>query len=155
MKASDLVPYFKDSLFISELKAKDKDGVLNELVDHLAESGEVKDRTVLLEMLRNRENLGTTGLGKGVAFPHGRSLAVRELTILFARSPAGVDYDSVDGKPAHLFFLILAPPVDENNLYHQVLSRIIQTIQNDEKRDRLLKTERFTDLVEVMGSESA
>lgn len=155
MKPSELVEYFKESLCIFDLAAKDKDSALQEMVDRLIETEEVKDRAVLLEMLRNRESLGTTGLGKGVAFPHGRSLAVKKLLILFARSNDGVEYDSVDGKPAELFFLILAPPLDENNLYHQVLSRIIQTIQNNDKRKRLRKTTSFDELKDILGSGDA
>jgi PTS system nitrogen regulatory IIA component len=82
------------------------------MVEAVCSEREIKDRGLILEMLLNRESLGSTAIGKGVAFPHGRTLAVRDLSIVYGRSVAGIDFDSVDKKPTHVFFLIIAPPQD-------------------------------------------
>jgi PTS system nitrogen regulatory IIA component len=97
-------------------------------------------------MLLNRESLGSTAIGKGVAFPHGRTLAVRDLSIVFARSAPGIDFDSVDKKPTHVFFLIIAPPQDRDNLYLQVLGRVVDLIKDDASRERISTAKSFDEL---------
>ena len=110
----------------------------------------IKDSGTILEMLRNREQLGSTALEKGVAFPHGRSLAVKRLTILFARSHKGVDFASEDGKPTHLFFLLLAPPQDTGNYYLQALGKIAELVRRDDICNALMEVEDFDALVSVL-----
>jgi PTS system nitrogen regulatory IIA component len=91
----------------------------------------------------NRESLGSTAIGKGVAFPHGRSVAVPELTLLFARSENGVEFDALDKKPTHLFFLIIAPPQDKENLYLQVLGHLVELIKTSSIRQKLVEAANF------------
>jgi mannitol/fructose-specific phosphotransferase system IIA component (Ntr-type) len=110
----------------------------------------VRDPELLLDMLRRRESLGSTGIGKGVAIPHGRSLAISELRVLFARSEPGVEFDAVDSKPVHLFFLIVAPPQDKRNEYLPLLGRIAELVKDRKVRDRLRKVEDFEDLRELL-----
>ena len=110
----------------------------------------IKDRGLILEMLLNRESLGSTAIGKGVAFPHGRTLAVRELSIVFARSVAGIDFDSVDHKPTHVFFLIIAPPQDRDNLYLQVLGRVVDLIKDDASREQVARTSSYPELKTII-----
>ena len=124
MKPQELAEFFQESLCIFDLKATDKRGAMTEMVECLGEKLQFKDKDLLLEMLMTRESLGSTAIGKGVAFPHGRSLAIQELSVLFARSVAGVEFDALDKKPTHLFFLIIAPPQDKENLYLQVLGQV-------------------------------
>ena len=107
MTTLDLAGYFKDSLSIFDLKADNKRDALAEMIDCVCEVHNIKDKEIILEMLLNRESLGSTAIGKGVAFPHGRTLAIPELSLLFARSQDGIDFDAVDKKPTHLFFLII------------------------------------------------
>jgi len=121
MKPHELAEFFHESLCIFELTATNKHDALTEMVGSVGEKLQFKDKDLLLDMLINRESLGSTAIGKGVAFPHGRSLAIQELTVLFARSAAGIDFDALDSKPTHLFFLMIAPPQDRDNLYLQVL----------------------------------
>jgi mannitol/fructose-specific phosphotransferase system IIA component (Ntr-type) len=102
-------------------------------------------------MLLNRESLGSTAIGKGVAFPHGRTLAVQELTVLFARSAEGVDFDSLDKKSTHLFFLIIAPPQDKENLYLQVLGCVVELIKDSGKRKKLGGVTSFTELQDIFS----
>lgn len=152
MKPEELAEYFQESLCVFDLKATDKNGALAEMVDCIASECNLKNKDIILEMLLNRESLGSTAIGKGVAFPHGRTLAVPELTILFGISKKGVDFDSLDKKPTHLFFLTIAPPQDKENLYLQVLGHLVELIKSPGKRKKLTEVTRFEELKEVIGS---
>lgn len=146
MKPQELTEFFQESLCIFDLKAKDKRSALSEMVECISRGTQLKDRELIIEMLINRESLGSTAIGKGVAFPHGRSLAVQELTLLFARSKEGVDFDALDQKPTHLFFLIIAPPQDKDNLYLQVLGYLVELIKDAAIRKRLVEVDGFESL---------
>ncbi len=150
MTSQELASYFRESLCIFDLKATSKRDALAELVEAVCADREIKDRGLILEMLLNRESLGSTAIGKGVAFPHGRTLAVRELSIAFGRSVKGIDFDSVDKQPSHVFFLIIAPPQDRDNLYLQVLGRIVDLIKNDDSRERIMHVSNLADLKSVV-----
>ena len=154
MTSQELASYFKESLCIFDLKADNKRDALAEMVDAACAEYKLKDRDIILEMLLNRESLGSTAIGKGVAFPHGRTLAVPELSIVFARSPKGIDFDAVDKKPAHLFFLIIAPPQDKDNLYLQVLGQMVDLIKDDENRDRIANATSFDELQGIVGGKT-
>jgi PTS system nitrogen regulatory IIA component len=143
MKLEELAEFFQESLCIFNLESSEKRGALAEMVECISREYELKDKDLILEMLMNRESLGSTGIGKGVAFPHGRSIAVRELTILFARSQDGVEFDALDKKPTHLFFLIIAPPQDKENLYLQVLGHLVELIKTSSIRQKLIETTDF------------
>jgi len=136
--------------FLPALSASTKDEVLTQLTDAVVAGSSIKDHALLLDMLRNREQLGSTALEKGVAFPHGRSLAVSQLTILIARSADGVDFESEDGKPTHLFFLLLAPPQDSGNFYLQALGKIAELVRKDEVRAQLLEAADFESFTQVL-----
>ncbi|UCG53633.1 MAG: PTS sugar transporter subunit IIA [Candidatus Latescibacterota bacterium] len=152
MKPQELAEFFQESLCIFDLKSTDKRGAMSEMVGCISENLEFKDQDLLLDMLMNRESLGSTAIGKGVAFPHGRSLAIQELSVLFARSVNGVDFDALDKKPTHLFFLIIAPPQDKDNLYLQVLGHLVELIKSAPLRKRLMEVTSFTELQETLGS---
>jgi mannitol/fructose-specific phosphotransferase system IIA component (Ntr-type) len=108
------------------LKAKKKSEALRELVG-LVKTGEEAEQ--LLERLTEREELGSTGIGKGIAIPHSRSLLVNKLELALGRSDKGVAFDTTDKKPAHLFFLIVAPPQDPGNQYLVTLGRVALVCQ--------------------------
>ncbi len=150
MTSQELASYFRESLCIFDLKASTKREALAEMVDAVCSEHEIKDRGLILEMLLNRESLGSTAIGKGVAFPHGRTLAVRDLSIAFARSARGVDFDSTDKKPTHAVFLIIAPPQDRDNVYLQVLGRIVDLIKDDASRDRVVGAANFAELKTII-----
>jgi mannitol/fructose-specific phosphotransferase system IIA component (Ntr-type) len=152
MKPHELAEFFHESLCIFDIKATDKRGVLTEMVNCIGEKLHFKDKDLLLDMLANRENLGSTAIGKGVAFPHGRSLAIQELTVLFARSVGGVEFDALDSKPTHLFFLIIAPPQDKESLYLQVLGHLVELIKSAALRKRLMEVTTFSELKEALAS---
>jgi mannitol/fructose-specific phosphotransferase system IIA component (Ntr-type) len=150
MTPQELAGYFKESLCLFDLKADNKRDALAEMVDVICQQYHLKDREIILEMLLNRESLGSTAIGKGVAFPHGRTLAIQELLLMFAKSTNGVDFDAVDKKATHLFFLIIAPPQDKDNLYLQILGQMVDVIKDDEKRVRFLEAGSFDDIKAIL-----
>ncbi len=141
--ASNLESLLRPSLFIPELKSKRKSSVLEELVAHLAEQKITKFPEAVLEMLRQREALGSTGLGKGIAIPHGRSTMVPERAVLFARSRKVVDFEATDGNPVHLCFLIVAPPVENDPVYLKLLADIVKVVRLSRARQRLIDAPDF------------
>ena len=152
MKPQELAEFFQESLCVFDLKATDKRGAMTEMVECLGDKLHFKDKDLLFEMLMTRESLGSTAIGKGVAFPHGRSLAIQELSVLFARSTEGIQFDALDKKPTHLFFLIIAPPQDKENLYLQVLGHLVELIKSSALRKRLMEVKTFAELQETLGS---
>ena len=145
-----LSEFFEEDLYLPEIQASDRDGVLREMVDALVAAGRIQDGGILLEMLRQRESLGSTGIGRGVAVPHGRTLAITRLTVVFGRVPAGVDFDAMDGKPVELVFLTVAPPQERNNLYLPVLGKIVETVKSAKTRRRLLAAGSFDEVAEIL-----
>jgi len=116
-------------LFTSEtvelnLQSETKDDVLKELIQLLGLDD--KSEGILFKTLKRRENLGSTGIGKGIAIPHCRSLVVNELRLAYGRKPDGMDFQSIDDAPVHHFFLIVAPPLEISNQYLPVLGKIAQ-----------------------------
>ena len=154
MTSQELASYFREPLCIFDLKATSKRDALAELVEAVCADRDIRDRDLILEMLLNRESLGSTAIGKGVAFPHGRTLAVRELSIVFARSIDGVDFDSIDKQPTKVFFLIIAPPQDRDNLYLQVLGRIVDLIKDDATREHIMNVSSVADLKSIVEGQT-
>lgn len=145
-----LSEFFEEDLFIPEITAADKKGALRELVDTLVRSQRIKEGDILLQMLEQREHLGSTGIGRGVAVPHGRTLAISRLAVVFGRSQKGIDFEAMDGKPVHLVFLTVAPPQERSNLYLPVLGKIVETVKSAKNRRRLLSAGSFDEVAEVL-----
>jgi len=135
--------HLREHLFIPELRSRKKQSVLEEMVDALAAAGVTRHRDAVLGVLCQRESLGSTGIGKGIAVPHGRSTFVSERVILVARSTKGVEFDSVDGKPVHLCFLMAAPPMDRDPVYLQLLADIVRSVRLARTRERILQARDF------------
>ncbi len=131
------------------LNSDEKDEVLRELIAllHLDE----KSEAILFKTLKRRENLGSTGIGKGIAIPHCRSLVVNKLRLAYGRKPGGLDFNAIDEEPAHHFFLIVAPPLEVSNQYLPVLGKIAQFAKDPEVPGLLSALgdpEGFLDLLE-------
>ena len=118
----ELQAFFDRKAVRLDMRANSKDDVLRELI-HLLDVDE-KTGGILFKMLKRRENLGSTGIGRGIAIPHCRSLAVNRLRIAFGRAERGVEYRAIDGKPVSNFFLIVAPPNEVTNDYLPVLGKL-------------------------------
>lgn len=143
--------FFSEEAINLALQGTTKDEILKELIA-LLNVGDKAD--VLYKMLKRRENLGSTGIGRGIAIPHCRSLVVNRLRVAFGRKPGGVPFQAIDEKPAHYFFLIVAPPLEVSNQYLPVLGKIAQFAKEDDVPRRLqeLKTPaEFLKLIEEKG----
>lgn len=131
----DLKEFFdKDAISLS-LSGETKDDVLRELVSLLGL--EEKNEAILFKMLKRRENLGSTGIGRHIAIPHCRSLVVTKLRVAFGRKRGGVDFNAIDGQPVEYFFLIVAPPLEVSNQYLPVLGRLAQFAKEPENVRKL------------------
>ncbi len=150
MKVEDLLSFFDPKHCIFQLRASTKDDTLEEIVDLFDPEKDGTNRQIILDMLRNREALGSTAVGKGIAFPHGRSLVVSRLMAIFARSSSGIPFHSLDGEPTYLFFALLAPPQDRSNLYLPALGKIIELVRDDAIRERLMQAENFDQFTAAM-----
>jgi len=133
MKILDILA--KESI-IPELSGKTKKQVLEELIDALLINRPHLDRDRLMTVLLERERLGSTGIGDGIAIPHGKMKDLDQLALSFGRSSQGVDFESMDGKPVHLFFLLVAP---ENcaGIHLRALAKIARLLKNGAVRKRL------------------
>src|SRR4030042_6933874 len=145
MQRRDLISYFKEEFFIPELRSKTKKAVLEELLDPLVASGGIRHKSIVLETLHNRETLGSTGIGKGIAVPHCRSVVVSDIFIVVGISHRGIPFDSIDKKDVNLFFLIVAPPHETANLYLPILGSIVELVKDSKSRRALLKVNGFSD----------
>ncbi len=135
MKISE---YLKPEDIIAELAAVTKIEVIEELAAVLADHHEGLDRKQLLENILEREKLGSTGIGDGIAIPHAKLKTVGNIMVVFGRSGRGVNFSALDGKPVHIFFLLVAR--DENFGAHlKLLARISRILKNPSFRSRLLE----------------
>lgn len=134
-----LTDHLQGNLIELDLQSHTKDEVLRELVDLLPIDG--KSSEMLLETLKKREELGSTGVTRGIAIPHCRSLLVDKLHVVVGRSRKGIDFKSLDGKPVHVFFLIVAPPQEPSNQYLIVLGKVAQMARELSKKKQIHEIE--------------
>ncbi len=140
--------FFSADAIKLNLEGTTKDELLKELIGLL--SLDEKSDGMLFKMLKRRENLGSTGIGRGIAIPHCRSLVVSRLRVVFGRKPAGVDFKAIDDKPVHDFFLIVAPPMEVSNQYLPVLGKIAQFAKEPDVPDDLGKLESPEDFLRLL-----
>lgn len=132
-----LTEFFSADAIKLSLESATKEGVLKELTALLGL--DAKSNGMLFKMLKRRENLGSTGIGRGIAIPHCRSLVVQRLRVAFGRKPEGIDFKAIDEKPVYNLFLIVAPPLEVSNQYLPVLGKIAQFAKEPDVPDRLAK----------------
>src|SRR5213082_4217868 len=133
----ELREFFSEDAVRLDLVGTTKDDILKELIALL--KLDEKSEGMLYKMLKRRENLGSTGIGRGIAIPHCRSLVVNKLRVAFGRKPRGVDFKAIDEKAVHFFFLIVAPPLEVSNQYLPVLGKIAQFAKESDVPDKLAK----------------
>ena len=145
-----LTDFITKKAIVVNLKAKDKKGALTELVQLMrkAHEGEKFPAADIVEGVLQREKLGSTGLGGGVAVPHAKLEGVRNVIGAFGRSARGVDFSAVDGEPVHLVFLILAPPA-KNDAYLQALQKVMLAIKKPNVVRFLLGAKTAKDVEEI------
>ncbi len=148
----ELREFFAEDAVSLELQGTSKDDVLKELIALLRL--DEKSDGMLFKMLKRRENLGSTGIGRGIAIPHCRSLVVNKLRVAFGRKRDGVDFKAIDEKPVHFFFLIVAPPLEVSNQYLPVLGKIAQFSKEHDVPGRLMELTapgQFMELLKEKG----
>lgn len=144
-----LSEFLEEKNIVPELKARDKNGVLEELAETVSGNNPVIEKSELIRVLVERERLGTTGIGDGVAIPHGKLSCLTRPVVAFARSLQNLDFDSMDGKPAHLFFL-LAAPENASGIHLQVLARIARILKNSSLRRCLMECSSRAELYQAI-----
>lgn len=137
-----------------DLKSTKKEEVIKELVDILISSGEIEKRykNKLIEALMARESLGSTAIGQGIAIPHAKSDCVEKLLGAFGLSKKGVDFDSLDGEPAHIFFLLVAPQ-DSAGPHLKALARISRLLKDKYFRDSLRSAPDEKTVIKIISAE--
>jgi len=155
MTQKEFVSYFQEDLFIPNLEANSKAAALEEIVAHLVARQRIRNGMTVLEALKKRESLGSTGIGKTLAIPHGRTTVTNRLTVVFARSDEGIPWDSIDHKPAHFIFLILAPHQERSNHYLPLLGKIVEFGRDAAVRKKLLKVGSYSDFLGVLEMAAA
>lgn len=147
MKITEIL---KKGFILEELKAKSKREVLVELAGAFAKGKLEFDSDAMLHVLLEREKLGSTGIGDGIAIPHGKLAGLDEMIVAFGRSREGVDFEAMDGKPVHLFFLLMAP---ENSVgqHLKALAKISRMIKDEAFRKKLLAAKECDELFQVLA----
>jgi len=147
-----IMDYLNEEWVIPDLKGTDKASVLKELSSVLVAPCQMTSVEDLLQVLLDREKLGSTGIGEGIAIPHGRLKKLKKFFISFGRSVKGVDFDSIDRKPSQLFFLVMAP---ENSAVDnlKLLSRIVTLLKEPSFKKRLMGAQSQKELFQVISEE--
>lgn len=144
-----LSEFVNENLIKIGLRARKKKDVLKELVEFLKERGIIDKTENFLKALKQRENIETTAIGKGVAIPHAKCSDVKKMFLLIAVSHEGVDFKSVDGKPVNLIFLVGDDGKNEN-LYIQLLAKIARLLKTEDLRERLKKAANPQEVMKVV-----
>lgn len=144
-----LSKFSEENLIVFDLKATSKEAIIEELVDLINLSNMVSDKEMLLKDIKDREELVTTGIGYGVAFPHAKTKSVKGIVIAFGRSNDGIDFEAIDHKPVNLFFIIAAPE-DAIGAHLNVMSRLSYLMKSEENRQTLMTVTSPGEVLELI-----
>ncbi len=149
-----IMDFLSKKAILTDLKSAKKEDVIRELVDALINAGDIEKRcrNKLVEALMNRESLGSTAIGQGIAIPHAKSDCVDKLVAAFGLSKKGVEFDSLDGEPAHIFFLLVAPQ-DSAGPHLKALARISRLLKDKYFRDTLRASADDKAVIKVISQE--
>ncbi len=147
-----IIDYLREEWILPELAGRDKPSILKELSSVLVEPCRVASPEEILKVLLDREEQESTGIGEGIAIPHGRLKKLSTFYVSFGRSRQGVDFDSIDHRPAHLFFLVMLP---ENSAVKNLnlLGRIVALLKDSSFKKRLMEAQTRKELFEVISEE--
>lgn len=146
-----LSKFCEEELMSFDLSAATKEDIIKELVELAAKSSMVRDKEELMAAVLEREKLVTTGVGYGVAFPHAKTRAIKGITIAFGRSEVGVEFEAMDKKPVHLFFLIAAPE-DAIGAHLNVMARLSYVMKSEKNRERLMRAKTAGEVMLILDS---
>ena len=144
-----LLDFIDQKTIITELRSTDKKSVLEELALPVAEITQI-DHRELVRVLIERENLGSTGIGSGIAIPHGKLKNLRTLILSMGLSRKGVNFDTMDDKPAYLFFLLLTPE-NSTDLHLKLLARISKILKNESFKQKILRATKPEDVLQLIS----
>ena len=149
-----IMDFLSKKAIIIEIKSTKKEDVIRELVDALINAGDIEKRyrNKLIEALMNREALGSTAIGQGIAIPHAKSECVNKLVAAFGLSKRGVDFDSLDGELAYIFFLLVAPQ-DSAGPHLKALARISRLLKDKYFRDSLRACADEKSIIKIISEE--
>ncbi len=147
-----IMSFLDTKSIILELKGKDKKSIIKELISELSKNKKIKDEEEAVRSVIEREKLGSTGVGSGVAIPHGRTNAVEKLVGALGISSEGVDFDSLDGEPVHFIFLILSP-LDATGDYLRAISRVSRFFKDRFFREALKNVSTIEEAVKIIKQE--
>ena len=145
----NLIEFIDEKNIVLEIKAKNKPAVLEEMAENAAKNDPSIEKDELLRVLLERERLGSTGIGDGVAIPHGKLNSLKRPVLSFARSFEELDFDSMDGEPTHLFFLLIAPE-NSSGVHLQVLARLARILKNVSFRHKLMECSTRRELYQAI-----
>jgi len=146
MKINNLI---NENLIELELTSTRKEDVIREMVNLLEKAGKVTDKELYFKSVIERENLGSTGIGKGIAIPHGKSDVITEVAIVLGRSVRGIDFDSLDDKPVNLVFL-LAAPKNVGGVYLKALAQLSRLLRQQDFRESLIHARTKSEVLEIL-----
>ncbi len=146
-----ILDYLQKESILYSLKSTDKQGVIEELIAPVVTYTGV-DHAALVRVLMERERLGSTGIGGGVGIPHGKLKTLDSLVMGFGLSHEGVDFDSLDGRPTHIFFLLLSPE-NATDLHLRLLARISKILKNDLFKDKLLEASNHEEVYAIIAAD--
>lgn len=153
LAAMKILDYLDDKTVLTDLEAIDKHSVIDELSRPVAEKTGIPHNEIT-RVLMERERLGSTGIGGGIGIPHGKLSALKTLVIGFGLSRKGVDFDAMDLKPVHLFFLLLSPD-DSTGLHLMLLARISRMLKDRNFRESLANAADSEDVLRILGEADA
>ena len=134
-----------------DLKSQNKQGILKELAEPVARFSGI-DHNDILKVLMEREHLGSTGIGNGIGIPHGKLKALKSMVLAFGLSRKGVDFESMDGRPAHIFFLLVTPE-NSAGLHLKLLAHISRILKDDSFRKRLMNVSESDEVIAIIKEE--
>ena len=149
-----IMDFLNKKAVTANIKAGDKEGVIRELVDLLAKADDIKNKEELVKALLTRESLGSTGIGQGIGIPHAKSQSVKTLVAAFGLSQKGVNFDSLDGEPAYIFFLLIAPE-ESAGPHLKALARISRMLKDKYFRELLRKAKDDKEIVHIIQEEDS
>ncbi len=147
MKITEML---RPEFVLDELHGQNKKEVLGELSAVFNRAGMALDSEEMLKTLLERERLGSTGIGDGIAIPHGKMAGLKEMVVSFGRSRKGIDFETLDGKPANLFFLLMAPE-NSAGLHLKALAKISKMLKDQAFRSRLMEARLRDGLFKIIS----
>ncbi|MFA6878570.1 MAG: PTS sugar transporter subunit IIA [Fusobacterium sp.] len=147
-----ITDYMSEDLIKLNLESKTKDGILNELSELMIRSSNINNKNTIKKALTEREELGSTGIGKGIAIPHAKTSGASKLTVAFGISEHKIDFDSIDGEGVNIFF-VFASPIEDSKIYLKVLARISRLIRSESFRNKLANCKEASSVIKCINEE--